>query len=67
MCYRCFRMLLLVIGFALMFAAVFPVLAFVQFEEPWQTGLMASKLLMLPVGAVCLLGAAGLKARAERQ
>jgi hypothetical protein len=51
-------MLLLVTGCLLLFSAVFPVLAFVQFGEPWQTAFMASTLLMLPVGAICLVGAA---------
>ena len=58
MCRRCIRMLLLVTGCLLLFSAVFPVLAFVQFGEPWQTAFMASTLLMLPVGAICLVGAA---------
>jgi hypothetical protein len=58
MCRRCIRMLLLVTGCVLLFFAVFPVLAFVQVGEPWGTAFMASKLLMLPIGAICLLGAA---------
>jgi hypothetical protein len=58
MCRRCIRVLLLVTGCALLFFAVFPVLAFVSLGEPWQTALIASKLVMLPVGAICLLGAA---------
>jgi hypothetical protein len=58
MCRRCIRMLLLVMGCALLFFAVFPILAFVHVEEPWATAFMASKLLMLPIGAICLLGAA---------
>ncbi len=66
MCRRCFRMLLLVIGSVLLFVAAFPVLAFVQIEEPWQTGLTAAKLVMLPVGAICLLGAAALKVKVEQ-
>jgi hypothetical protein len=66
MCRRCVRMMLLWVGGGLLFFAVFPVMAFVEVAEPWQTGLMASKLLMLPVGAACLLGAAGLKAGEAR-
>ena len=58
MCRRCIRMLLLVMGCVLLFLAVFPVLAFVQVGDAWETALMASKLLMLPVGAICLLAAA---------
>jgi len=60
MCRRCIRVLLLVTGCALLFVAVFPVLALVQVGEPWQTALVALKLVMLPVGAICLLGAAKL-------
>ncbi len=62
MCRRYIRVLLLVTGCAMVFFAVFPVLAFVQLDEPWQTALVASKLLMLPVGAICLLGAANMHA-----
>jgi hypothetical protein len=58
MCRRCISGLLLGIGSVLVFFAVFPVLVFVHFGEPLQTGLMASKLLLLPVGALCLAGAA---------
>ncbi len=54
--------MLLVTGCAMLFFAVFPVLAFVELSEPWQTALVASKLLMLPVGAICLLGAAKIQA-----
>jgi hypothetical protein len=57
MCRRCIRMLLLVMGCVLLFFAVFPILAFVHVGEPWATAFMASKLLMLPVGAICLVGA----------
>lgn len=63
MCCRCFRIVLVVLGSALLFVSVFPILAFVHVGEPLETGLMAAKLVMLPVGAVCLLGAAGLQAR----
>jgi hypothetical protein len=58
MCRRCIRILLLVIGCVLMFSAVIPVLTFVQFGEPWQTAFMASTLIILPAGAICLVGAA---------
>jgi hypothetical protein len=62
MCRKCFRMTLLVLGSVLLFVAVFPVMAFVNVGEPWQTGLMAAKLLLLPVGACLLLGAAAMEA-----
>lgn len=63
MCRRCFRMVLLVVGGVLMFLSVFPVTSVVSIAEPWETAFMGAKLLMLPVGACCLLGAAGLEAR----
>ena len=58
---RVIRRLLLVVGDGLLIAAVLPVLALVLFPESWRTGLMASTLLSLPAGAMCLLAAAGLK------
>jgi len=59
MCRRCIRILLLVMGCVLLFSAVVPVLGLVQLGEPWQTAFMASTLLLLlPVGAICLVGAA---------
>jgi predicted permease len=58
MCRRYIRGLLLVIGSALVLFATLPILAFVHFEESLQTELMASKLVLLPVGAICLAGAA---------
>jgi hypothetical protein len=45
-------------GCVLLFSAVVPVLGLVQLGEPWQTAFMASTLLILPVGAICLVGAA---------
>lgn len=58
MCRRFIRVLLLMIGSALVAFAALPILAFVHFKEPLQTELMASKLLLLPVGAICFVGAA---------
>jgi hypothetical protein len=58
MCRRCIRILLLVMGCVLLFSAVVPVLGLVQLGEPWQTAFMASTLLILPAGALCLIGAA---------
>lgn len=66
MCRRCIRMFLLVVGVVLLFVAVFPVMAFVELGEPMQTAFVALKLVMLPVGAICLLGAAGLQAKLRR-
>ncbi len=65
---RCvIRRLLLVVGDGLLLAAVLPVLALVLFPESWRTGLMASTLLSLPAGAMCLLAAAGLKTGYSRR
>jgi hypothetical protein len=58
MCRRWMRVLLMVIGSALVFLAATPFLAFVHFEESLRTELMASKLLLLPVGAIFLAVAA---------
>lgn len=60
MCRRCIRMSLLVIGCALLLLAVSPLLAFLDLGDLWQTAIMASKLIMLPLGALCLIGAAAL-------
>ena len=64
---RVIRRLLLVVGDGLLLAAVLPVLTLVLFPEPWRTGLMASTLLSLPAGAMCLLAAAGLKTGYSRR
>ncbi len=64
---RVIRRLLLVVGDGLLIAAVLPVLALVLFPESWRTGLMASTLLSLPAGAMCLLAAAGLKTGYSRR
>jgi hypothetical protein len=58
MCRRCIRGLLLAIGSVFVFFGAFPVLAFFHFEDSLQTELIASKLLLLPVGAICLAVAA---------
>jgi hypothetical protein len=50
-------MLLVIVGWMMISFAVFPVLALVHFAGGWQTALMALKLVMLPLGATCLLGA----------
>ena len=60
MCRRCIRMSLLVIGCVLLLLAVSPLLAFLDLGDLWQTAIMASKLIMLPLGALCLIGAAAL-------
>jgi hypothetical protein len=62
MCRLYLRVLLLVMGCAMVFASVFPILAFLHLGEPLQTTFMASKLLMLPLGALCLIAAERLHA-----
>jgi hypothetical protein len=64
MCRRYIRMLLLVVGSTMVFLAVFPVMAFLHFEDSLQITLIASKLLLLPLGAICLAGAAMLSKKA---
>lgn len=67
MCRRCVRGMLLGLGCLLILFAVLPVLAFLHLGDAWEMGLMASKLIMLPLGAVCLLiGAAMGTARVPR-
>jgi hypothetical protein len=63
---RCFRMLLIVVGCALLFVAAFPVGYLVSLGS-WETAFMGAKLLMLPVGALCVLWAAGLSVAANRR
>ncbi|QMV17715.1 hypothetical protein GOB94_02625 [Granulicella sp. 5B5] len=58
--------MLLWVGGVLLFLSVFPVMAVVSLGQ-WETAFVASKLLMLPVGAICLLGAAGLQVSHGRQ
>jgi hypothetical protein len=55
--------LLLVVGCVLVVAAVFPVFEMVRVPAQWEIGLVASKMVMLPVGAICLACAVGLRAR----
>jgi hypothetical protein len=51
------------VGLLLLFAGGFPVMVFFHFEEPLQTALVASKLVMLPVGAMCLLVATQMRVK----
>ena len=60
MCRRSISRLLLVIGSAMVLFVVVPFMAFIHLGEPLQTELIASKLVLLPVGAICLAGAATL-------
>lgn len=51
------------VGLLLLFFGGFPVMLFLHFEEPLQTALIASKLVMLPVGAMCLLAATQMRVK----
>lgn len=65
---RCLHGLLLVLGCALLVAALFPVFGLLRLDETWRPAFMAAKLLvMLPVGALCLFGAASLSGRLRRR
>lgn len=57
---RCVWMLLLMVGCGLLLVSVFPIFAYIRFDEPWQTALVASKVIMLPLGVICLFGAVAL-------
>ena len=60
---RCVWLLLVSLGSALLIVAVFPIFEYLRLEEPWQTALVASKLIMLPAGVICFVGATALKLR----
>jgi hypothetical protein len=63
---RCFRMLLIVVGCVLLFVAAFP-FGYLVSLGTWETAFMGAKLLMLPVGALCVLWAAGLSVAESRR
>lgn len=63
MCYKCLRMFLLVVGVVLLVGAIFPVLYVVRLPDTWDVAYSAMKLLMLPVGGICLLWAAAIHAK----
>jgi hypothetical protein len=64
---RCLECVLIVVGVALVAAAILPVFAMLPISDALQTGLTAAKFLMLPIGAFCLAGAAALSAKARRR
>jgi hypothetical protein len=66
MCRKCFRISLIVLGSVLLFVAAFPV-GYVVSLGSWETAFMGAKLLMLPVGALCVLWAAGLSVAESRR
>ena len=65
--YLCLRMSLLVLGCGLVFVAGFPLLLLWHTHADWETTFMGAKLLMLPVGALCLIAAAQMSARHGRR
>jgi hypothetical protein len=66
MCRRCIWALLVAMGCVLVFVSLFPVFGIWSIPEPWQTGLVASKIIMLPMGLACLFGAVAIKPRKVR-
>lgn len=64
---QCLRWLLIVAGVAMLVAAIFPVFAMLPLSDGMSVALVSAKFLMLPVGAGCLAGAAGLSARVHRR
>jgi hypothetical protein len=64
---KCWRCLLIVVGVLLLTASIFPVFVMLPMSDGLRTGLVLAKLLMLPVGAFCLAGAAALSSRARRK
>ena len=67
MCYRCLRWLLMVVGLSLLTVAVVPFMALLHIHAPWETAFVAAKLTMLPVGALCLIGASMLTTHLRRR
>lgn len=62
----CCRWMLTLLGAALMLAALLPFAALLRVPEPYLTAWVSAKLLMLPVGAMCLWGAAALASKGRR-
>jgi hypothetical protein len=59
----CFRWMLTIVGAALLLMAALPWVTMFRLSEPYATEWISAKLLMLPVGAICLLGATALSSR----
>lgn len=62
---RCVRGVLVLLGVSLLVVAVLPLAAVLPIPEQYQTAFVSSKLLMLPVGALCPAAAAGLSAKVK--
>lgn len=67
MCARCLQIVLVVLGVSLLAAALLPVAAILRIPEEYEMAFISAKLLMLPVGAFCLGGAAALQAKLGRR
>ena len=63
---RCARGLLVLLGVVLLVVAILPLASILPIPEQYETAFVSSKLLMLPVGALCLAAAAGLSAKLKR-
>jgi hypothetical protein len=63
---RCCEWMLWVMGGLLLVAAIFPFAVMLGIPEPYATEWVTAKLVMLPVGAMCLCGAALLAGKARR-
>ncbi len=63
----CVRWVLLVVGIVLLVAALLPVSSILPIPDEYQTAFISAKLLMLPIGACCVGGAAALSARSSRR
>lgn len=64
---RCLECVLIVVGVALLAAAILPIFSMLPISEGLKTGLVAAKFVMLPLGAFCLAGATALWERAHRR
>ena len=64
---RCARGVLVLVGVVLLLLALVPIAGLLPIPEQYETAFVSSKLLMLPVGALCLAAAAGLSARLRGQ
>ena len=67
MCARCLQVLLVLVGVALLTMALLPVAGVLGIPEAYLRAFMSAKLLMLPVGAFCLGGAAALQTKLSRR
>ena len=63
---RCARGVLVLLGVGLLIVSILPVAALLPIPEQYETAFVSSKLLMLPLGALCPAAAAGLSAKMER-